>query len=96
VEWIAEERVLVLDLVDLEHMGFDHDDMDGELFLHGLDDPECRRPDLIVVNFRGGGVVTPNTAEPALDRMRQATNRFIDLLRKMIGPELVEQYFGIH
>jgi hypothetical protein len=50
-----ETKTVSMNLVDLEHCGFDHDDYLGELFLAGLnaDDPELQWPDTLIVKMIG-------------------------------------------
>jgi len=58
IRYDKETKTVTMDLVDLEHCGFDHDVYRGELFLHGLDetDPDLQWPEKIIVNFKSGAV----------------------------------------
>lgn len=45
-----------MDLMDLEHCGFDHDAYDSELWVHGIEAEAARWPKALVVRFREGAV----------------------------------------
>lgn len=62
MEYIKSENLVVLDLVDLEHCGFNHEEFDFELRVSGIEDPEARWPTALVINFSGGAVVTASTS----------------------------------
>ncbi|HWQ19430.1 MAG TPA: hypothetical protein VN455_06590 [Methanotrichaceae archaeon] len=49
-------KTMHMDLYDLEHCMFDHEEYLGELFLHGMDEtnPDLAWPDKLVVNFKQG------------------------------------------
>lgn len=60
IKFDPETKTVTMDLVDLEHCGFDHDDYKSELFLAGLNDtdPVITWPEKMVINFAGGAVKT--------------------------------------
>ena len=64
-----------MDLVDLEHCGFDYRDFESELSLHGLE-KEASWPIAIIVNVGGGHVLTPTTTEETLQKYHQAKRQF--------------------
>jgi len=57
IRYYPKEGVIVMDLVDLEHCGFNHDDFAGELFLAGIENSPLW-PVALIVNFGGGAVIT--------------------------------------
>ena len=56
IRYDAEQRVVTMGLVDLEHCGFDCEQFDNELFLAGIDNDEARNPKTLIVNFEMGHV----------------------------------------
>lgn len=76
---------VVMDLTDLEHCGFNHDDFIGELLTSGMSDETvatAQWPVALVVNFAGGYVMFDG-AEPEGDRLiarRRAAEMFATLL----------------
>jgi len=56
MKWNKENKTVYTNLVSLEHCGFDIREFDGELHLMGIDDPEARWPDYLVVEFEHGAV----------------------------------------
>jgi len=83
LKYIKEKSVVLMDLIDLEHCGFDHEDFDFELKASGIRDKEARWPVALIVNFAGGAVVTPDTGEESIARMTEMKNRFDKLLAKL-------------
>lgn len=71
-----ESGVVVMNLVDLEHCGFEHDTFDWELRASGIDDPAASWPVALLVNFAGGAMVGPGTTSVVLARMKEANGRF--------------------
>lgn len=49
IKYDPKTNVVTMDLVDLEHCGFDHDEFKAALFLAGMDDTIV--PEKLVVNF---------------------------------------------
>ena len=72
-----------MDLADLEHCGFSHDEFDFELRTSGTEDPEARWPVALVVNFGGGAVVTPRTSEKTVSKMKEMKKQFDNLFRQL-------------
>lgn len=56
MKYDPKSKTLKMDLVDLEHCGFDHDEFEAELHLAGIEDPGARWPEKLEVEFRGGAV----------------------------------------
>lgn len=88
MEFIKNKRVMIMSLVDLEHCGFSYEKFSGELFMNGIDDEEAETPVLIMVNFTGGAVVTPETSFETLNRMKQDNDTFRKYVKKIIGDRL--------
>jgi ribosomal protein L37AE/L43A len=88
MKFIKDKKLLVMSLMDLEHCGFNHDDFCGELFLNGIDDPDAQTPDLIMVDFVGGAVVTDKTAEKSLEIMQESHKRFEEHVDRIIKSQL--------
>ncbi|HML21864.1 MAG TPA: hypothetical protein PKD09_09460 [Aggregatilinea sp.] len=42
-------RTVTMNLTSLEHCGFDHEQFDDELFIHGYESEEARAPEKIIV-----------------------------------------------
>lgn len=76
---------VVMDLTDLEHCGFDHDDFVGELLTSGMSDEmaeDARWPVALMVNFAGGHVMFDGS-DPEGDRLiarKRAAEMFAILL----------------
>ncbi len=83
MRYIKGKNVVIMDLMDLEHCGFDHEDFDFELRASGINDPEARWPVALVVNFGGGAVVTPHTGEKTIAEMMEIKSRFDELVRTL-------------
>ncbi len=56
IEFDPESKTLKMDLVNLEHCGFDHDAFEAELHLSGIKDPGALWPEKLEVQIRGGAV----------------------------------------
>jgi hypothetical protein len=80
-------NVMTMDLMDLEHCGFDRDDLDKELFLHGIDDDEARNPFVILVNYDAGHVICPGTSKERLAEIRTQDIKF-KRLAELVKTEL--------
>ena len=76
---------VVMDLTDLEHCGFNHDDYFGELLTSGMSDEtanDAQWPVAIMVNFAGGYVMFDGS-DPEGDRLiarKRASEMFAALL----------------
>jgi hypothetical protein len=92
IEYDAKNRVVTCDLVDLEHMGFDHELYESELYLSGLpeDDAAVKWPIALLVNFRGGAVITPDTSAESLHAKAQDQLDFKSLLACLSAKDLRE------
>jgi len=55
IKYDPKTNVLTMDLTDLEHCGFDHDEFKAALFLAGIDDTIV--PEKLVVNFSASVVI---------------------------------------
>jgi hypothetical protein len=51
-------KTTTMNLVDLEHCGFDVDEYHDELYLAGIEDENAKWPDSLLVRFKKGAVVT--------------------------------------
>lgn len=88
-------NAVVMDLVDLEHCGFSHDEFLSELFLSGildiddnLRDPQAgsadpRFPMAIIVNVGGGHILTEGTSEDKLAAYRARRDKFAEWLKRI-------------
>ena len=61
ITYDPKTKTVKMDLVDLEHCGFDHDEYQSELFLSGLlhinqSNPDLEWPEYLMVNFKDGAV----------------------------------------
>ena len=83
MKYIKDKNIVVMDLIDLEHCGFDHEDFDFELRASGIRDREARCPVALIVNFAGGAVVTPDTGKESIARMKEMKGRFDKLLARL-------------
>lgn len=85
IQYDSQQRIVVMDLTDLEHCGFDHDEFDSELRLRGIDDPNARFPFAIVVNVAGGHVLTPDTRQETVEAAIENKKRFHAWLDQING-----------
>ena len=85
IEYNATIQVVVMDLVDLEHCGFRHDDFVFELQAGGIDAPAARWPVALLVNFAGGAVVTPTTSDETITEMKDAYEEFKTLQESLLA-----------
>ena len=65
IRYDAASKTIHMNLVDLEHCGFDHELYRSELFCGGLDEDDegLLWPDWVIVNFAGGAVVIEDVVE---------------------------------
>lgn len=96
IEYDTDNRVVTMDLVDLEHCGFDWREFKDELKLAGIDDMAAEWPVALLVDFVGGSVVTPRLWDrpeipealvKVLTRRDDASERFEVLRARMLWPE---------
>ncbi len=80
-----EKRIMIMNLVDLEHCGFDWDEYCSELRMHGIADEEARNPIAIIVNFAGGAIITPDTQGDTLAAMVAATLAATQQFEKLVA-----------
>jgi len=76
--------VVLMDLVDLEHCGFDVGEFHFELQAAGIDDPAAAWPVALLVNFAGGAVVGPCTSDEGLAQITEADIKFQALRRRVL------------
>jgi len=68
--------MVVMDLVDLEHCGFDHEEFTSELLMSGVENKDALWPIAIIVNVGGGHVLLSDTPKDALEKYDQAKRQF--------------------
>lgn len=88
IKFFPDQRVITMDLVDLEHCGFDHEEYVGELHLGGIDDERAKFPLALLVNVAGGHVITPDTRQETVEasmEAREAFARLCDTLEQVEG-----------
>ena len=83
IKYNAANKVLTMDLVDLEHCGFCFGDFAAELTLASITDPDAQWPVMVVVNFAGGCVVAESTPASALENQRRAREKFDAMIGKI-------------
>ena len=71
-----QDGVVLMDLVDPEHCGFDVGEFHFELQAAGVDDPAAVWPVALLVNFTDGAVVRPCTSNEGLARIIEADIKF--------------------
>ncbi len=76
IEFDEKNGVVVMDLVDLEHCGFDHEAYDFELDCRGIEGRAARFPFAIIVNVSGGHLVLAGTPEEQLQAYRERQQEF--------------------
>jgi len=79
-----KDGVVLMDLVDLEHCGFDVGEFHFELQAAGIDDPAAVWPVALLVNFIGGAVVGPCTSDKTVMQITEADSRFQALRRRIL------------
>jgi hypothetical protein len=52
ITYDKKTETVTMDLINLEHCGFNQDEFLQELFLSGIDEKGCTFPNKIVINFR--------------------------------------------
>jgi len=77
MEYDPETGLLELSLMDLEHCDFSHEELQGELSILGynVDDGDIV-PDIVLINYIGGAVVTKSTEEETLKIMQEKTRKY--------------------
>ena len=99
IEYDTDNRVMTMDLMDLENCGFDWHEFTAELKLAGIDDIAAEWPIALLVNFVGGSVVIPRLWDrpeipealvKVLTRRDDASERFEVLRAKMLRKEETE------
>jgi len=89
MRYIPKHNLVVMNLVDLEHCGFSHDDFDFELRVVDCHLEEARWPTAILVNFGGGHIITPDTDTDTIKQMKIQEEIFREMLSKLIGDHLL-------
>ncbi len=87
IEYNATIQVVVMDLVDLEHCGFRHDDFVFELQAGGINVPAAAWPVALLVNFAGGAVTTPTTSDETIAEMKDAHAEFKTLRESLLATQ---------
>jgi len=90
MEYLKDQDLVVMNLVDLEHCGFDHELFDFELRADGIEDSKARRPVAVAVNFAGGHILTPDSRPETIAKRKQAEDGFHKLLARLTDEPLVE------
>lgn len=90
MEYFKDQNLVVMDLVDLEHCGFDHEDFDFELRARGIEDVKARQPVAVIVNFAGGHILAPDSKPETITRRKEAQDALHELLAKLTDEPLVE------
>lgn len=85
MKYLRDQGLVEMDLVDLEHCGFDHGNFDFELQSQGIDDIAARWPMALIINFRGGHIVTAETCEETKASRSKAGEAFEMLLAKLLS-----------
>lgn len=75
--------IVTMSLIDLEHCGFDCGLYDLELRASGIDPWSIPWPVAILVNFTGGAVITANTSDETLAKMKEANEKFLAIKARM-------------
>jgi hypothetical protein len=82
-------EIVAMDLVDLEHCGFDFNSYDFELDCRYDPPPEkANFPKLFIINVSGGCVITDQTSAETKEKMKADDEKFNGLLR------LVSRYYA--
>jgi hypothetical protein len=84
IKWNAKTSTLTMDLFNLEHCDFSHDEFDGELHLNGIDDPKARWPETLVVRFKDGSVILCKK-EDVISRLEGKIVKILDDYRVIIN-----------
>ena len=86
ITYHPEQQIVVMDLVDLDHCSFDHDEFDDELTIRGITEQAARFPFAIVVNVAGGHLIpqgTPEEQARAYDERHEQFQQWMKLVREM-------------
>ena len=86
MKYIPELNLIEMDLMDLEHCGFEHDRYEGELFLNGIDNEAAKWPVMMAVNFSGGAAIMVGTDEANLDKMAEWNDKFREYMGRIKVP----------
>lgn len=87
ITYDPENKVMFMDLVDLEHCGFDHNEFAAELNIVGVED---KWPIALIVNFAGGHAVIPGVTKESVIEVRQVANlEFEALVQRLKGDKEV-------
>lgn len=74
IRYDKEAKMVVMDLVDLEHCGFNLDEFAGELQLAGVEQ-SALWPTVLLVRFRGGVVLSGRDSLEFLEETREEARR---------------------
>ncbi len=84
MQYLPEQDVVVISLVDLEHCGFDY-----EMFANDNGCAASTWPVAVLVNFAGGCMITPNTAPVVKERIEKSNEKFEIILEAVKGMDIV-------
>jgi len=85
ITYHKEKKVLELDLIDLEHCGFDVGELIVELLTLGIEDPGAGWPTAMIVNFAGGCIMESTDYESVREARRQARADFAVLRARLLS-----------
>ena len=83
MDFHKDSGILEMNLVDLEHCGFDYEEFVWELRTRGITDPDALNPIALIVNFAGGARVTPTTKQETIKKMEEANKKFRILISRL-------------
>ena len=83
ITYDAEHRVIVMDLVDLEHCGFDYDEFYYEIETSGITDEDAAFPMALLVNFAGGHALRPDAPDVIVRRLDRYNTMFQAMLARL-------------
>ena len=76
MEYLEKQNLIVMDLVDLEHCGFDYREFEDELRLAGIEQKQAACPLALLINFGGGHILTEGMKEETLKRYKKNRTHF--------------------
>ena len=89
MKWDNDKKIIVMDLMDLEHCGFNYEEYLGELHLHGIDNESAENPIAIIVNFAGGHVLFGEQKESELKEYKKKNVEFDEFINKSEDMDLI-------
>lgn len=80
----AHGKILVMSFVDAEHAGMRFADLEFEARVSGIDlDKEM--PLALLIQFDGGFILTPDSSEQTLQRSKEVTTGFRQLVEELLA-----------